>query len=260
MIKRYLLIIITAFGFSIAQAQTPLTEAVDFTAKDVHGVQHHLFDILDNQEAYVFIDFFSVTCGPCQTIAPMVDSLYKVFGHNFGQLYVLGIDQNFNNQMVLEFEEEYNISYPAVSGIEGGGSYIFEDYQIPYYPSLILIAPNHTIVEQSIPVPTSALELVELMESYGLLPYVAVQEIDNPLRLNFYPNPVADKLNISSTIGTHIVHIDVYQITGQKIISQKNTNAQRTSQIDVAGLKKGLYLLSVEFASGKRLSKPFAKQ
>jgi len=43
------------------KAQTPLTEAVDFAVKDIHGVQHHLFDILDNDEKYVLMDFFSPT-------------------------------------------------------------------------------------------------------------------------------------------------------------------------------------------------------
>ncbi len=58
--KKILLIIFSAFVLISTHAQTPLTEAVDFTVKDVNGLNHHLFDILDNQGQYVFIDFFSV--------------------------------------------------------------------------------------------------------------------------------------------------------------------------------------------------------
>ena len=59
--KKTLLLAIGFFILMIAKAQTPLTEAVDFTVKDVHGTQHHLFDILDNKNQHVFIDFFAVT-------------------------------------------------------------------------------------------------------------------------------------------------------------------------------------------------------
>lgn len=41
-------------------AQTNLTEAVDFTATDIFGVEHNLFDILDGGQ-YVCLDFFFTT-------------------------------------------------------------------------------------------------------------------------------------------------------------------------------------------------------
>jgi len=46
-------LIVTTFGY----AQTGLTEAVDFTATDVQGVEQNLFSILDGGQ-YVCIDFF----------------------------------------------------------------------------------------------------------------------------------------------------------------------------------------------------------
>ncbi|NOR86378.1 MAG: hypothetical protein GQ527_02090 [Bacteroidales bacterium] len=59
--KRFFITLFSIFVLASTQAQTPLTEAVDFTAKDVHGNLHQLFDILDNQGKYVLIDFYSVT-------------------------------------------------------------------------------------------------------------------------------------------------------------------------------------------------------
>ncbi|MCK5775548.1 MAG: hypothetical protein KAH25_05205 [Bacteroidales bacterium] len=58
---KYLIFITMFFTLSIAKAQTPLTEAVDFSAKDIDGTIHHLFDLLDNQNKYVLIDFFNPT-------------------------------------------------------------------------------------------------------------------------------------------------------------------------------------------------------
>ncbi len=37
------------------KAQTPLTEAVDFTATDVYGVEHTLFDYLDDDKIVVIM-------------------------------------------------------------------------------------------------------------------------------------------------------------------------------------------------------------
>ena len=59
--KKFVFLTIGIFSLMFAKAQTSLTEAVDFAVKDVYGLQHHLFDILDNQEKYVLVDFFSPT-------------------------------------------------------------------------------------------------------------------------------------------------------------------------------------------------------
>jgi len=57
--KKYLLLITVFLSISLAKSQTPLEQAVDFSSKDINGVTRHLFDILDNQNQYVLIDFFS---------------------------------------------------------------------------------------------------------------------------------------------------------------------------------------------------------
>ena len=49
------LLFATTFSF----AQTPLTEAVDFTTTDIYGNEINLFSILDGGQ-YVCIDFFFI--------------------------------------------------------------------------------------------------------------------------------------------------------------------------------------------------------
>ena len=53
------LVFVAAFMMQIntSSAQTPLTEAVDFTATDIHGDTWNLFDELDDGK-YVLIDFW----------------------------------------------------------------------------------------------------------------------------------------------------------------------------------------------------------
>lgn len=255
--KKYLVIFSVLMSLWV-QAQTPLTEAVDFTAKDVHGNNHHLFDILDNQNKYVLIDFFSVTCGPCQTMAPKMDTVYHLFGENQLELYMMAIDQTFDNAMVLAFEEEYNTHYPAISGTDGGGGNVYIDYQIPYYPSLILIASDHSIIEQEIPIPNAAQEIVDLLVSYGINT-IGIKENEEELNFKFLPNPVQETLNIEIPASQKIKKVSIFQITGQQVLSRE-TNFDHSLSFDVSFLQKGIYLLSVEFLSGERISKKFIKE
>lgn len=56
-ILRLTLALVTTLVISSSFAQTPLTEAVDFTATDIHGNTWNLFDELDDGK-YVLIDFW----------------------------------------------------------------------------------------------------------------------------------------------------------------------------------------------------------
>lgn len=258
--KKLLSISLLLFFSWGAFAQTPLEEAVDFSAKDIHGVTHHLFDILDNQQQYVFIDFFSVTCGPCQTFAPKLDSVYSYFGSNNLDLTVLAIDQFFDNAMVADFEEEYNTHYPAISGTDGGGSSIYEDYEIPYYPSLILIAPDHNIVEQAIPVPNTAQELIDLLENTYGLQAVSVKNVENDHSFKLYPNPATHYFILQAPQDRKLASLSIYSITGKKLLQMDSFNDSQNIQVNIENLNKGMYLLSVEYTDGSRFSNRFVKE
>lgn len=258
--KKLLSLSLFTFFSLLLHAQTPLDEAVDFTAKDVHGTQHHLFDILDNQGKYVLIDFFSVTCGPCQTMAPKIDRVYSYFGNNEMDLFVVAIDKSFNNQMVLDFEEEYDTHYPAISGLDGKGFQIFEDFQIPYYPSLILIAPDHSIVEQAIPIPNSAQELIDLLEGTYGLQAVSVDEVENQRAFNIYPNPATNYFVLEPPFNQSVESLIVYSITGKEVLRLNSFSGSNNIQVNIENLKKGMYLVSVEYSDGSRFSNRFVKK
>ena len=88
--KKLLLIIVAILlGFRLS-AQCPLTEAVDFTATDIHGTTVNLFDILDGGQ-YVLIDFFYTTCGPCNFAVPKVVEAYHALGCNAHEVFFMEI-------------------------------------------------------------------------------------------------------------------------------------------------------------------------
>jgi thiol-disulfide isomerase/thioredoxin len=154
MMKKLLFVFLVLTGIStLTKAQTPLTVAVDFTVTTVEGEELNLFDILDGEQ-HVIIDFFFTTCGPCQQAAPHINAAYINFGCNSGDVFFIAMDYGDTDAQCIAFDQQFGVEYPTVSGLEGGGNAVCSSYGITAYPTVILIAPNHTIIEQDIfPIP-----------------------------------------------------------------------------------------------------------
>jgi len=81
---------------------------------------------------------------------------------------------------------------------------------------------------------------------------------DNKLTsFSIYPNPTTDKLNVQSQDQNSIDRIAVYNMLGQQIKSI--TVGKRATQIDVADLSQGIYVLKVETDLGNAVSR-FVKE
>jgi len=146
--KKLLLAVLVLVGLQ-TQAQTNLTTAVDFTVTDVHGNTHTLFNYLDDGK-HVIVDFFFTTCGPCISSVPTLNQAYTDYGCNTGEVIFLSIDDWGSDAQVLQYENDYGGLLPAVSGNDGGGDAVNSAYGISAYPTVVLIAPNRTILEQDI--------------------------------------------------------------------------------------------------------------
>jgi len=146
--KKLFLILLILLGLH-TRAQTSLTTAIDFTVTDVHGETYNLFSILDSGK-HVIIDFFFTTCGPCISSVPTLNQAYTDYGCNTGEVIFLSIDDGDTDIEVLQYENNYGGLLPSISGINGGGNTVNSIYGISAYPTVILIAPNRTIIEQDI--------------------------------------------------------------------------------------------------------------
>ncbi|HYE56264.1 MAG TPA: T9SS type A sorting domain-containing protein, partial [Chitinophagaceae bacterium] len=83
------------------------------------------------------------------------------------------------------------------------------------------------------------------------------------VKLLLSPNPVAGRLKISfSSDRTGIVKLDIYDAMGRMVESRSfvKVHQQLQGNLDVAGLGKGLYYVSIEDGSGKRIVTKFLKQ
>ena len=76
-----------------ASAQLPDGSiAPDFTAEDINGVEHNLYSLLD-QGKKVIIDFSATWCGPCLTMAPIVEELAEEHTDRV-KVVKMDVDQN----------------------------------------------------------------------------------------------------------------------------------------------------------------------
>lgn len=190
------------FIFAIALSlnmlgQTSLTQAVDFTVTDCHGTEINLFNLLDNGQ-YVLIDFFYVNCGYCQQSTPKVVESYYSFGCNQHDVFYVEISHIDHNAACQNWAQNYGVEYPTV-GIDGGGNTVISSYGISYFPTVILIAPDHSVVIQDLyPIPNAQAVITQL-ENYGVQQYdcnvnapeVAItidQALETEITATFTPN------------------------------------------------------------------------
>lgn len=234
-------------------SQTILTEANDFHIKTIEGTPIFLFPILDEENMIVVIDFFSTTCGPCQDYADDFQRSYEDFGENLGNVYFMGINWGNDNQGVHEFDSIFGLTYPTISGTQGGGNIVFNDYQIQAYPTVIIIKPDHEISNQFVWEPsTENINEAVLMAGGLLASGIEISENRNDLMV--FPNPA----NISTTISISIeypvdLYLDVLNSNGQIVFQKVEHLKSGTNNINlnVSEYKSGIYLIRLVSEEGK---------
>jgi thiol-disulfide isomerase/thioredoxin len=152
--KLYLFLLLFLFSFQQSGAQTPLNEAIDFSAKTLEGHMIYLFELLDDGKIVV-INFYSTTCGPCQMYSTHFQDAYEIFGQNTTNVFFVNMNMNDYNLGVEIFNSINGITLPSVSGIEGGGDKVYEAYDVMSYPTVIVITPDHLIFDPHVFLPTT---------------------------------------------------------------------------------------------------------
>ena len=234
-------------------AQTPLTEAINFSVKTTLGDTISIFPRL-NAGKIVVLDFFSTSCGPCQTFAHDFEVAYQNFGSNTGDVFFLAINFNNDNAGVRVFDSIFNITLPSASGLEGGGNAVYELYQIYAYPTVIVITPDHQIVEQAVWEPTAENITNAIVNAGGTL--VGLAESNNTLQnLVLSPNPANDFLILNyKTDRSDPLSVRIVDIYGSLLIQKElNVISQTTvnEKINISSLSAGIYF--VQILQDKRL-------
>lgn len=246
--KKFLILIISLSLFYGLSAQTLLTEAENFHVKTIYGETIWLFPILDEEEQVVVIDFFSTTCGPCQDYADDFQRSYEAFGSNSGNVFHMGINWGNDNQGVHEFDSIFELTFPSVSGTQGGGNIVFNQYQIQSYPTVIVINTAHEITDQYVWLPSEENIEEAIIAAGGML--VGTDEKESfDTEPRFYPNPASTNgaITLSLSKAAKVTYM-VYDIYGKQVLSGEEQflpAGRHSIPIPVAQLADGCYFIKI---------------
>ncbi len=183
--------------------------------------------------------------GNVTDIEMTADSGYVVLGYggdntgnDFGEAYMLKVDSNFNELWYQTFQppvtsytspEAWDLEITSDGGLAFAGN--FENATENYYSSWV--------------VKTDACGYLTPWDCP-----LEVSEIQRPdLSFSFYPNPAQMVLNISSKL--RFGSLCVRDITGKAVLEQILPSDVLESQLDIALLAAGVYLLEVNYGSGQ---------
>jgi len=252
--KRLLLILVAIASLLPAKeaiSQTTLDTAVNFHVKTIDGLPIWLFDLLEIDNKIVVIDFFSTACGPCQDYAPDFQASYEDFGESSSNVYYMGINWGADNDQVRTFDSIYNLTYPTVSGVQGGGNGVFNDYNILSYPTVIVIVPeDHLIKNQEIVPPVRDSINKAVIAAGGILVGVDENAINNE-KLIIYPNPVLNNVTISINLEKRSsVSISIFDLLGRekhKLPPHLYSAGNVSIPIEHRNLENGIYFVKVKY-------------
>jgi thiol-disulfide isomerase/thioredoxin len=246
-------------------AQTPLTQAVDFTVTTVHGEVFNLQEKLDEGK-HVIVDFFFTTCPPCIASVPTMNEAYERYGCNNGDVYFISVDNGDSDAEVLQYEEDHGGLFPSASGFEGGGNSVNSAYQIPAYPTIILIAPDGSIVSQDIfPVTTANLDaainvaagIAENPEACQLINSVQDELKQSGVQISsIFPNPATNHTTVSVELEKQtVLSVQITDLLGRemtRIEAGSLTAGTQNIDIPVNNLANGFYFVNL-FEYNQRL-------
>ncbi|MDG1429342.1 MAG: redoxin domain-containing protein [Crocinitomicaceae bacterium] len=230
----------------------------DFTVTDVHGVTHVLSDYT-NAGKWVFLDFFFVTCGPCQATVPFFSEFHEKYGCNAGDIVMISIDSGDDDAAVLSFETTYSMSTgfnpaPAASGTEGGGNAVVADFGIVAYPTYCIIGADMKLKNGDVWPVSSMADFETALTVAGLTPTemaCAANVEENLASLNnvsLYPNPATTSANISVNLEeTSEVTVNVYNMVGAVVLSEtfNGSNGANMFTLNTNSLDNGQYIVNI---------------
>ena len=234
----------------------------DFTVTDIHGNSHTLSSITASGK-WVLIDFFFTACPPCQGTVPFFSQLHEKYGCNSADLYCISIDTGDSDADVTAFENTFSTSSgfspaPAVSGTEGGGNAVDNDFNPLQYPTYCLVDPTMTLRNADIwPVSSIAdFESAFAAANFSPAPTACAAGLENIASINtmsVYPNPATLTATINVSLeSSNDVTAYVYNMVGAVVSTQSynGVNGENKFVLATEGLENGQYILKVALGNG----------
>ena len=238
----------------------------DFTIVTIYGDTINLYSITGSGQ-YVFIDFFFVTCGPCQATAPHFNQLHEVYGCNQGDIFCMSVNTGNDSDSDVEYyENTYGGDYtpcPISSG-DGGSGAVNNMFNPAAYPTICLIGPDNVLLNKDIWPVSSYETFVSAIVATGFTPEpmectIGIKEEKAALRAFVYPNPATGSISIRLNADDPVGTIEFYNTSGQRIysINPEQLSSSHVITIDISTFENGLYMARIITKSGQTATARF---
>jgi len=115
-------------------------QVADFTFTDFGGKQHRLSDY---SGSYVLLDFWATWCGPCVKEVPVLKKAGELYQER--GLQILGMNSDQKVEKAREFVQKNQIPW-LQSAPQSTRQIIHGPLQVKWYPTMILLNPQHKIL------------------------------------------------------------------------------------------------------------------
>mgnify|MGYP006274869553 CR=1 FL=1 len=213
----------------MSQAQVP-----DFTITSTDGETYSIHNELDKGKVIV-IDFFSTTCGTCQSGVPQMEKIWNNALENGDKGWVWAVEIMYHDESEIDaFFDQYGGSFPAFSVIDDD-SIINPDYgfDVPYAPQYFVICPDYTYNN----VPITAIS--QFIEKCGVISNIRETAMDNIILQNRSKSIFID--NLPTDNGQY--QIQMVNMIG-KIVSNKVVSGS-ASTWQSSELEEGIYVVRI---------------
>lgn len=254
-IYAFILLFLASFGKINCQT------APDFTFTDIFGMEHNLYNALD-QGFIVLLDFFYKDCAPCHAAAPEIQEIFDDYaGKN---VLIISLSDRDLDEDIFEFREALDIEY-IQGGKDGGGKDIIHAYHDAFgligFPTVSVICPDGSLTWDIFPYSTGAPEWRSQIDSCGVedwsnyepigtVPTASESLFFQENSFQIFPNPSVGNANIQVDLETEsFIQISLFNTLGQfqkvvfdGILPSGNQNLE----LPVHDLPKGNYLLKIQ--------------
>ena len=134
--------------------------------------------------------------------------------------------------------DRFGVQYPTISR-DGGGNDIAQSIPVGFYPTLMLIRPDHTFAMRDIYPPTLEY-ILDAFDGEGYEQHdcgVGLEETEG-LTITLYPNPANEFVNLK---GEDLGTVCIYNALGQKVDEFEANDSE--ININTAGYANGGYVV-----------------
>ena len=261
MMKNFTLI--AFFTLLMSQANFAQIGAVapDFMITDIEGVEHNLYQILDDGKVVV-IDVSATWCPPCWSMHEehYMKDIYDQFGPNgTDQVHVIFYEGDAGTTLA-DLEGNTNgtlgdwlegTDYPVVN--ESPLSLDLNIYAPLGFPTVNVISPNDKKIKADLYdnwFDGSGLPaMIDIIESHFPVS-TSVSNVDD-INVSVFPNPMTEVLNIDlSGYEGELTKVRMIDIKGQVVNNTVVSPSAQKITLDVAAIPTGMYVVELFDAEG----------